>query len=62
MDRVNTQVIYHLYTPDNYVNKHDDTVTLGWQDSRTPADILRKNPVFHNQKAGFKQGPGSREK
>ena len=32
-DRINTQLIYGLEVPDNFVNKHDITVTLGWQDS-----------------------------
>ena len=26
-------MIYRLEVPDNFVNKHDITVTLGWQDS-----------------------------
>ena len=32
-DRINTQEIYRLWVPDKFVNKHDVTVTLGWQDS-----------------------------
>ena len=30
---INTQVVYRFKAPDNYVNKHDVTVTLGWEDS-----------------------------
>ena len=33
MDRINTQVIYRFKVPDNFVNKNDATVTLGWQDN-----------------------------
>ena len=31
--RINTQVIYRVLVPDNFVTKHDITVTLGWQES-----------------------------
>ena len=31
-DRINTQVIYRLQAPVNFVNKHGITVTLSWQE------------------------------
>ena len=33
VDRINTQVIYQVIVLDNFVTKHDVTVTLGLQDS-----------------------------